>query len=58
LPVISQGDLEVGALITGDRFFLRVGTNALGAGFRLSKIVVGLTKDPWSPVRGTAVGAT
>jgi hypothetical protein len=57
LPAISQGDLEVGALITGDRFFVRMGTNALGASFRLSKIVVGLTKDPWSPVRGTAVGS-
>ncbi len=57
LPAFSQGDIEIGALATGNRFFIRVGTNAVGAGFRLSKVVAGLRPDPWAPVSGTAIGS-
>lgn len=53
LPSISQGDLEIGVNIKGQRFFIRVGTNAVGAAFRCSKMVVPLIADPWSPIRGT-----
>jgi hypothetical protein len=53
LPTISQGDLEIGVNIKGQRFFIRVGTNAVGAGFRCSKMVVPLVPDPWSPIRGS-----
>jgi hypothetical protein len=56
LQSFSQGDDEVAVNITGNRFFLRIGSNALGSSFRLSKMVVALTQDQWSPVRGTAVG--
>jgi hypothetical protein len=52
LPSISQGDLEVGVNIKGNRFFIRVGTNAVGSAFRCSKLVVPLIADTWSPVRG------
>ncbi len=57
LQAFSQGDSEITALISGNRFFLRVGTNAVGSAFRCSKIVAALTKDAWSEVRGTAVGS-
>jgi len=52
LPAISQGDLELGVNAKGNRFFIRVGTNAVGASFRCSKLVVPLIPDPWSPIRG------
>lgn len=52
LPSLSQGDLELGVNIKGQRFFVRVGTNAVGAWFRCSKMVVPLMPDPWSPIRG------
>ena len=52
LPAVSAGDLEVGVNIKGQRFFIRVGTNAVGANWRLSKLVVALSPDPWSPIRG------
>jgi hypothetical protein len=52
LPTISQGDLEIGVNIKGQRFFVRVGTNAVGSYFRCSKMVVPLIPDSWSPVRG------
>lgn len=52
LPAITQGDLEIGVNIKGQRFFVRVGTNAVGNFFRLSKMVVPLVTDSWSPIRG------
>jgi hypothetical protein len=53
LPAVSQGDLEIGVNIKGQRFFIRVGTNAVGSAFRCSKMVVPLLPDPWSPIRGS-----
>jgi hypothetical protein len=52
LPAITQGDLEIGVNIKGQRFFVRVGTSAVGNAFRCSKMVVPLIPDTWSPVRG------
>ena len=57
LQLFSNGDNEVAVNITGNRFFIRVGTNAVGSSFRLSKVVAALVKDPWAEVRGTAVGS-
>ncbi|MBA0085985.1 MAG: hypothetical protein HRJ53_13385, partial [Acidobacteria bacterium Pan2503] len=52
LPTQTQGDLECGVNVKGQRFFMRIGTNAVGSAFRCSKIVVPLIPDTWSPVRG------
>lgn len=52
LPATTQGDLELGVNVKGQRFFIRFGTNAVGAGFRVSKLVVPLITDTWSPVKG------
>jgi hypothetical protein len=52
LPAQSQGDLELGVNVKGNRFFVRVGTNAVGSAFRVSKLVVPLVPDTWSPIRG------
>jgi len=52
LPTVSQGDLELGVNVKGQRFFIRVGTNAVGSAFRVSKLVVPLIADTWSPIRG------
>jgi hypothetical protein len=58
LATISYGDAELGGGdgITAQRFFLYFGTNALGAWFTLSKVVLDLAPDSWSPTRGTAQG--
>jgi len=52
LPAVTQGDIEIAANVKGQRFFIRFGTNAVGAAFRVSKIVVPLLPDTWSPIRG------
>jgi hypothetical protein len=57
LQSYSQGDDEVAVNITGNRFFIRVGSNAVGTTWRLSKIVAALTKDAWSEIRGSQVGS-
>lgn len=55
LSQFTLGDLEAAVNITGERFFLRVGTNAIGARFSMSSVVMALTKDAWSTIRGTAI---
>jgi hypothetical protein len=57
LPASSAGDLELGVNIKGQRFFVRVGTNAAGSAWRVSKMVVALSQDSWSPVRGLTSAA-
>jgi hypothetical protein len=57
LQAFSQGDCELAVNITGNRFFIRVGSNAVGSSWRLSKIVAALTKDAWSEIRGSQVGS-
>lgn len=54
LSQFTLGDLEAVVNVTGERFFIRVGTNAVGSNFQMSKVVASLTPDKWSPVRGTA----
>jgi hypothetical protein len=55
LSQFTLGDLEAVVNLTGDRFFIRVGTNAVGSNFQMSKIVAALQKSAWDSVRGTAV---
>lgn len=57
LPANSAGDLELGVNIKGQRFFVRIGTNTAGSAWRCSKMVVALTQDSWSPVRGLTSAA-
>lgn len=57
LPAVSAGDLELGVNIKGQRFFVRLGTNSVGSAWRLSKMVVALSQDSWSPVRGLTSAA-
>ena len=45
-------DLEMPINVLGERVAFQVGTNQVGAWFRLSRLVVSLMPDPWSPVRG------
>jgi|SRR5580700_1026110 hypothetical protein len=54
LSQFTLGDLEAAVNLSGERFFICVGTNAVGSSFSLSKIVASLQKDAWSSVRGTA----
>jgi hypothetical protein len=52
LPASNNGDTEVPVNEIGSRLFLQFMTFAVGAGFKMSKIVLMLREDPWSPVRG------
>jgi hypothetical protein len=54
LDLLTNGDLEIPINRTAQRFFIRVGTNAVGDSFSLSKIVLTMTPDKMSPIRGTA----
>lgn len=48
----ALNDLEIGANISATRFFIRMGTNAVGSSFRLSKLVPALQKEAWTAIRG------
>lgn len=54
LPLSSPGseDLELPINVLAERTAFQVGTNQPGAWFRLQRLVVSLTPDPWAPVRG------
>lgn len=52
LPATSGGDTELPVNETGNRLFLQFSCNAVGAGFELSRVVLVMRGDPWSPVRG------
>ena len=52
LPATVSGDVEVPLNELGNRLFMKFSTNAVGAGFNLSRIVMAMREDPWSPVRG------
>jgi hypothetical protein len=57
LDPIPQGNTEITVNMTGNRAFIRVGTNAVGSAFKLSGPVIAImSADPWAPVRGTARG--
>lgn len=57
LDAISQGANEFNVNLTGNYYYIRMGTNAVGAAFKLSTIIGAFSPDPWAPVRGTARGA-
>jgi hypothetical protein len=54
LPLSSPGakDLEMPINLLGERVAFQVGTNAVGAWFRLERFIPSLLPDPWAPVRG------
>jgi hypothetical protein len=54
LPLSSPSpkDLEMPINLLGERVAFQVGTNAVGAWFKLERFVPSLLPDPWAPVRG------
>lgn len=52
LPASTDGDTELPLNESGSRLFLIFSSNAVGSGYQLSRLIVMMTKDPWSPVRG------
>ncbi len=54
LPLSSPAtkDLELPINLPGERVAFQVGTNAVGAWFRLQRMVPSLLPDPWAPIRG------
>jgi hypothetical protein len=48
----ASKDLELPINVLAERAAFQVGTNQAGSWFRLSRLVVSLSPDPWSPVRG------
>ena len=52
LPTTNDGDTEVPLNEVGNRIFIQFSSNAVGAGFGLARVVLAMSKDPWSPVRG------
>ena len=52
LPTSSNGDVEFPINECGSRMFMEFSSDVVGAGFQLSRLVVMMTKDPWSPTRG------
>jgi hypothetical protein len=59
LQKISYGDLEIGGIdgLEAQRYFVRFGTNSLGARFKLSKVILALAPSTMTPVRGSAQGS-
>jgi hypothetical protein len=53
LPQSVDGDMEVPLNECGNRLFVSFSTNAVGAGFTLSRVVMIARQDVFSPVRGT-----
>lgn len=52
LPASSDGDVEVPVQEAGSRLFVSFQANAVGTEFEVSRLVMVMTKHPWSPVRG------
>jgi hypothetical protein len=52
LPATSGGDVEMPVNEAGNRLFLQFSCNSVGAGFTLSRVMLAMRSDPWSPVRG------
>ena len=52
LPDATNGDIELPINEVGSRLFLRFTSTDIDAGFNLSRVVVAMHQDPWSPVRG------
>jgi hypothetical protein len=52
LPDASNGDIELPINECGSRLFLRFTSTQIDSGYNLSRAVVMMHQDPWSPVRG------
>jgi hypothetical protein len=52
LPSSVDGDIEVPMNESASRLFVMFSSNAVGAGYTLSRVVMLMQQDPWSPVRG------
>jgi hypothetical protein len=52
LPASNNGDVELPVNECASRLFVQFESNAVGAEFRLSRLVMAMHADPWSPVRG------
>jgi hypothetical protein len=52
LPMSTNGDVEIPVNEVGTRLFMRFTSKAVDAGYYLSRIVMAMHQDPWSPVRG------
>jgi len=52
LPQMTDGDIELPLNETANRLFFQFKTDAIGASFNLSRMMVALQQDPWSSVRG------
>jgi hypothetical protein len=52
LPLETNGDIEVPVDEAGSRLFVIFETNAVGAGFELSRLVMAMCQDAFSPIRG------
>jgi hypothetical protein len=52
LGPISNGDLELPLNETGSRMYMSFQSNAVSTKFELSRLIVVMSPDPWSPVRG------
>lgn len=52
LPASTDGDIELPMNDEGSRFFMQFSTNAVGAGFNLSRVVLVMRQAPWAPIRG------
>jgi hypothetical protein len=52
LPASTNGDVEVPVNEVGNRLFVQFKSNAVGAGFILSRVIMCMSQDPWASVRG------
>ena len=52
LPMSTNGDIEIPVNECATRLFLRFTSEAIDSGYHLSRIVMAMHQDPWSPVRG------
>lgn len=52
LPLDTNGDIEVPLNEAGSRLFVIFSTNAVGAGFELSRLIMIMRGDAWSPLKG------
>lgn len=53
LPGSIDGDTEIPVNVVGNRCFFDFDSNAVGSGFELSRMLVAMRQDPWSPLRGS-----
>src|SRR5207253_5252088 len=52
LPLMTDGDIEIPMNETGNRLFVQFKTDQIGACFNLSRLMMAMQQDVWSPTRG------